>query len=180
MNAAYKQEKKKNAKRRGHSMPSMTFKISDPLFGPEDSPSPKKLKDSLYLSFPVETVLSTEQNSSEDIKTELVYHLPEADVHWEGRFERDWRSGDAPVEQGYVSSAAAWDLGPKADECNDQRCQHSVQDAACRRFTSRWISHLETESTLNCWAPLNSLQIVFSMKKNNGDLPVLTLLYKCS
>uniref|UniRef100_A0A3B4XLD8 Gypsy retrotransposon integrase-like protein 1 n=1 Tax=Seriola lalandi dorsalis TaxID=1841481 RepID=A0A3B4XLD8_SERLL len=81
MNAAYKQEKKKNAKRRAHNMPSMTFKIADPLFGAGDSPSPKKLKESLYLSFPVDTVLSTEQNSAEDIKTELAYHLPESDVH---------------------------------------------------------------------------------------------------
>lgn len=81
MNAAYKQEKKKNAKRRAHNMPSMNFTISDPLFGPGDSPSPKKLKESLYLSFPVDTVLSTEQNGTEDIKTELVYHLPESDVH---------------------------------------------------------------------------------------------------
>uniref|UniRef100_A0A3B4TN92 Gypsy retrotransposon integrase-like protein 1 n=1 Tax=Seriola dumerili TaxID=41447 RepID=A0A3B4TN92_SERDU len=81
MNAAYKQEKKKNAKRRTHNMPSMTFKIADPLFGAGDSPSPKKLKESLYLSFPVDTVLSTEQNSAEDIKTELAYHLPESDVH---------------------------------------------------------------------------------------------------
>ncbi|KAM9361117.1 gypsy retrotransposon integrase-like protein 1 [Symphorus nematophorus] len=81
MNTAYKQEKKKNAKRRTHNMPSMTFKIADPLFGAGDPPSPKKLKESLYLSFPVETVLATEQSSSEDIKTELAYHLAESDVH---------------------------------------------------------------------------------------------------
>lgn len=82
MNTAYKQEKKKkNAKRRTHNMPSMTFKMADPLFGAGDSPSPKKLKESLYLSFPVETVLATEQSSSEDIKTELAYHLAESDVH---------------------------------------------------------------------------------------------------
>ena len=81
MNAAYKQEKKKNAKRRAHDIPSMTFKIADPLFSAGDSPSPKKLKESLYLSFPVETVLATEQSSSEDIKTELAYHLAESDVH---------------------------------------------------------------------------------------------------
>ncbi|TKS78098.1 Gypsy retrotransposon integrase-like protein 1 [Collichthys lucidus] len=78
MNAAYKQEKK-NAKRRTHNMPSMTFKVTDPLFG-GDSPSPKKLKESLYLSFPVETVLATEQSGS-DIKTELTYHLVDSDVH---------------------------------------------------------------------------------------------------
>ncbi|KAF1388869.1 hypothetical protein PFLUV_G00067320 [Perca fluviatilis] len=81
MNAAYKEEKKKNVKRRTHNMPSMTFKIADPLFGAGDSPSPKKLKDSLYLSFPVETVLATEQSSAEDMKTELAYHLAESDVH---------------------------------------------------------------------------------------------------
>lgn len=81
MNAAYKQEKKKNAKCRVHDVASVTFKIEDPLFGKEDSPSPKKLKDSLYLSFPVETVLTTEQSSSEDLKTELGYHLAEPDVH---------------------------------------------------------------------------------------------------
>lgn len=60
-------------------MPSMTFKVTDPLFD-ADSPSPKKLKESLYLSFPVETVLATEQSGS-DIKTELTYHLVESDVH---------------------------------------------------------------------------------------------------
>ncbi|XP_060927976.1 gypsy retrotransposon integrase-like protein 1 [Limanda limanda] len=81
MNVAYKQEKKKKAKRRAPSMPSMNFKIADPLFGEGDSPSPKKLKESLYLSFPVETVLATEQSSSEDIKAELEYHLTESDVH---------------------------------------------------------------------------------------------------
>ncbi|XP_033182028.1 uncharacterized protein zgc:113436 [Anabas testudineus] len=81
MNAAYKQEKKKNAKRRTHNVPSVTFKIADPLFRAGDSPSPKKLKDSLYLSFPVETVLATEQSSSGDIKTALAYHLAESDVH---------------------------------------------------------------------------------------------------
>lgn len=81
MNAAYKQEKKKNGKRKTRSVSSMTFKIEDPLFGSEDSPSDKKLKDSLYLSFPVETVLATEQGGSEDMKTDLAYHLAEPDVH---------------------------------------------------------------------------------------------------
>uniref|UniRef100_A0AAQ4QKK7 Gypsy retrotransposon integrase-like protein 1 n=1 Tax=Gasterosteus aculeatus aculeatus TaxID=481459 RepID=A0AAQ4QKK7_GASAC len=81
MNAAYKQEKKKNTKRRTHNMRSVTFKIADPSFCAGDSPSPKKLKDSIYLSFPVETVLATEQSSSEDMKTELEYHLAESDVH---------------------------------------------------------------------------------------------------
>lgn len=83
MNAAYKREKKKNAKRRTQNMSSVTFKIADPLFAVRDSPSPKKLKESLYLSFPVETVLTTEQSGSEDLKTELAYHLVESDVQWE-------------------------------------------------------------------------------------------------
>lgn len=79
MNAAYKQEKKK-AKRKQNNVTS-TFKISDPIFGIEESPSPKKLKQSLYLSFPVGTVLATKQSSSEHVKTELAYHLAESDVH---------------------------------------------------------------------------------------------------
>ncbi|XP_034054367.1 uncharacterized protein zgc:113436 isoform X2 [Gymnodraco acuticeps] len=70
MTAAYKQEKKKNAKRRTHRSPSVTFKLSEPQYAAGDSPSPKKLKDSLYLSFPVEQI------SSEDMKTEtLAFHL---------------------------------------------------------------------------------------------------------
>lgn len=81
MNAAYKQEKKKNVKRRRHKITSMTFDIADPLFSTGDSPSSKKIKDSLYLSFPVENVLATEQRSSEEIKTALGYHLAESDVH---------------------------------------------------------------------------------------------------
>ncbi|KAM4616300.1 gypsy retrotransposon integrase-like protein 1 isoform 2-T2 [Polymixia lowei] len=80
MNVAYKQEKK-NAKRRLRNMPSMTFKITDPMFGSGESPSPKKLKESLYLSFPVETVLTTDQSTSEDKKTDLEYPLPVPDVH---------------------------------------------------------------------------------------------------
>lgn len=78
MNAAYKQEKK-NAKRRTQNGPPVTFNITDPLFAAGDSPSPKKAKESLYLSFPVETVLVTEQSSSEDVKTELAYDLVEDD-----------------------------------------------------------------------------------------------------
>uniref|UniRef100_A0A3Q0RQX2 Zgc:113436 n=1 Tax=Amphilophus citrinellus TaxID=61819 RepID=A0A3Q0RQX2_AMPCI len=77
MNAAYKQEKK-NAKRKAHSMSPMTFKVSDPLFAAAEAPPLKKVKEeSLFLSFPVETVLATEQSSSGDVKTELVYHLAE-------------------------------------------------------------------------------------------------------
>ncbi|XP_041856301.1 uncharacterized protein zgc:113436 [Melanotaenia boesemani] len=81
MNAAYKQEKKKNAKRRTHNVPTIDFKMTDPLFAEGDPPSPKKVKEGLYLSFPVETVLATEQSSSGDVKTELEYHLDDSDVH---------------------------------------------------------------------------------------------------
>lgn len=81
MNAAYKQEKKKNSKRKTHDIPPLTFKISDPLFYAEDSPCPKKLKDSFFLSFPDETVLSTGKSDASGIKTELSYHLDEPDVH---------------------------------------------------------------------------------------------------
>ncbi|XP_076006743.1 gypsy retrotransposon integrase-like protein 1 [Genypterus blacodes] len=79
MNAAYKQEKKK-AKRKQNNMTS-TFKLSDPIFGVEESPSPQKKKQSLYLSFPVGAVLSAEQSGSEHVKTELAFHLAESDVH---------------------------------------------------------------------------------------------------
>lgn len=81
MNAAYKQEKK-NAKRRARNMPSITFKVTDPLFGSGESSSQKKLKRSIYLSFPVETVLATEQCSSDDKKSDLEYPLPISDAHW--------------------------------------------------------------------------------------------------
>uniref|UniRef100_A0A672G596 Gypsy retrotransposon integrase-like protein 1 n=1 Tax=Salarias fasciatus TaxID=181472 RepID=A0A672G596_SALFA len=81
MNAAYKQQKKKNSKRRAHNLPPVTFKHSEPLFSAGDSPPPKKVKESLYLSFPVETVLATEQGASDHIKTELAYHLADPDVH---------------------------------------------------------------------------------------------------
>lgn len=81
MNAAYKQEKK-NAKRKSHNMSPVTFKAADPMFSPREAPSLKKVKEErLYLTFPVETVLATEQSSSEDVKTELVYHLAESDVN---------------------------------------------------------------------------------------------------
>lgn len=80
MNAAYKDEKKKNAKRKTHIASSTPFKTADPPFGTGDSPPQKKQKDSLYLSFPVETVLATERGSAEDMKTELAYHLAGADV----------------------------------------------------------------------------------------------------
>lgn len=79
MNLAYKQEKKKNAKRKTH-VSSMALKMAAPPFAAGDSPSPKKLKDSLYLSFPVETVLATEQGGGA-VKPELAYHLAESDIH---------------------------------------------------------------------------------------------------
>lgn len=81
MNAAYKQEKKKNSKRKTHDITPLSFKITDPLFFAEDSPCPKKLKDNLFLSFPDETVLSTAQSDASEIKTELLYHLDKPDVH---------------------------------------------------------------------------------------------------
>lgn len=55
MNAAYKQEKKKNSKGKRHSTAPLGLKLSEPLFA-ADSPCPKKLKDNLFLSFPDETV----------------------------------------------------------------------------------------------------------------------------
>lgn len=64
MNVAYRQEKK-NAKRKARNIPSITLTVTNPLFSAEESPSTKKLKESLYLSFPVETVLTTIQNVPE-------------------------------------------------------------------------------------------------------------------
>ncbi|KAJ3603554.1 hypothetical protein NHX12_028299 [Muraenolepis orangiensis] len=57
MNTAYKQQKK-TSKRRLRNMPSMTFKITDPMFGAGESPAAKKLKaDSLFMSFSAEADL---------------------------------------------------------------------------------------------------------------------------
>lgn len=83
MNAAYKLEKKKKkkAKRRMQSASPASLKVTEPLFAAGDSPSAKKVKDSLYLSFPVETVLATEPNGAEGVKTELAYRLAQPDVH---------------------------------------------------------------------------------------------------
>uniref|UniRef100_A0A1A8CHQ9 Gypsy retrotransposon integrase-like protein 1 n=2 Tax=Nothobranchius kadleci TaxID=1051664 RepID=A0A1A8CHQ9_NOTKA len=81
MNTTYKQEKKKNAKRRMQTKSPDTFKTAEPLFFSGDSPSPKKAKDSLFMSFPVETVLSTEQSSPENVKTELTYRLADSDIN---------------------------------------------------------------------------------------------------
>uniref|UniRef100_A0A673JHA2 Zgc:113436 n=1 Tax=Sinocyclocheilus rhinocerous TaxID=307959 RepID=A0A673JHA2_9TELE len=79
MNVAYKQEKK-NAKRKARNMPSITLTVTDPLFT-EETPSAKKLKESLYLCFPVETVLTTVQNVPEAKKNGLEYPLTDSDVH---------------------------------------------------------------------------------------------------
>ncbi|KAL2092454.1 hypothetical protein ACEWY4_012252 [Coilia grayii] len=76
MNAAYKQEKK-NAKRR---MRSITYEVTEPLFGNEESTPCKKLKDSLFLSLPVETVLTAEQNGGDGKKSDLEYSLPGSEV----------------------------------------------------------------------------------------------------
>lgn len=81
MNVAYRQEKK-NAKRKARNMPSITLTVSNPLFSTEETPSAKKLKESLYLSFPVETVLTTVQNVPEAKKNGLEYPLTDSDVHW--------------------------------------------------------------------------------------------------
>lgn len=76
MNVAYRQEKK-NSKRKARNMPSITLTVTDPLFSTEETPSAKKLKESLYLSFPVETV----QNVPEAKKNGLEYPLTDSDVH---------------------------------------------------------------------------------------------------
>lgn len=73
MNAAYKQEKKKNSKRKTHNMA--------PLLAAEHSPCPKKPKDNFFLSFPDGTVLSPGQSGAGEIKSELSYHLDEPAVH---------------------------------------------------------------------------------------------------
>lgn len=57
MNAAYKQEKKKNSKGKRPSVAPRGVRLSEPLFAADsDSTCPKKLKDNLFLSFPDETV----------------------------------------------------------------------------------------------------------------------------
>lgn len=73
MNAAYKQEKKKNSKRKVQGAAPLGLKVSDA------PPRPKKMKDTLFLSFPDQTVLSA--GAAGDIKAELSYHLGEPDVH---------------------------------------------------------------------------------------------------
>ncbi|NP_001314823.1 uncharacterized protein LOC503528 isoform 1 [Danio rerio] len=80
MNVAYRQEKK-NAKRKSRNMPSITLTVAEPLFSSEESPSAKKLKESLYLSFPVETVLTTVQNVPDAKKNGLDYPLTDSDMH---------------------------------------------------------------------------------------------------
>lgn len=66
MNASYKKEKK-STKRGSRSMQSITFKVGDTLYGSSDSAQLKRLKKSHFLSFPVETVLTSEQSGS-DVK----------------------------------------------------------------------------------------------------------------
>ncbi|XP_060740159.1 gypsy retrotransposon integrase-like protein 1 [Tachysurus vachellii] len=80
MNAAYKQEKK-SAKRRGRNVSSITLTVTEPLCPAEDMPSPKRLKDDLFLTFPVETVISAVQVVTEEGKGGLEYVLPGPDVH---------------------------------------------------------------------------------------------------
>lgn len=72
MSAAYKQGKKKNGKRSEGSVPSITCKVTDPLLGTGDLPPPKV---SHYLRFPVETVLTVEQDNSANSKNELEFPL---------------------------------------------------------------------------------------------------------
>uniref|UniRef100_A0AAY4DZZ5 Gypsy retrotransposon integrase-like protein 1 n=1 Tax=Denticeps clupeoides TaxID=299321 RepID=A0AAY4DZZ5_9TELE len=80
MNSAYKQEKK-NAKRRARNIPSITLKAPEPLFGTEE-PTVKKLKDNLVITFPVQTVLETDDNITVDKKkSDLQYSLSSPDVH---------------------------------------------------------------------------------------------------
>ncbi|XP_077455940.1 gypsy retrotransposon integrase-like protein 1 [Stigmatopora argus] len=81
MKAAYKQEQK-SMKRKALNNSSVTFKTTKPFICAGDPSSSKKIKEEgIYLSLPVETVLATEQSSSEVIKNELTYHLEESDVH---------------------------------------------------------------------------------------------------
>lgn len=80
MNVAYRQEKK-NSKRKARTMPFISLTVTDPLFSTEETPSAKKLKESLYMSFPVETVLTTVQNVPESKKNGLEYPLTDSDVH---------------------------------------------------------------------------------------------------
>lgn len=80
MNSAYKQEKK-SAKRRGRNVSSITLTVTEPLCPADDSPSPKRLKDDLFLTFPVETVISAVQVVTEEGKDALEYVLPGPDVH---------------------------------------------------------------------------------------------------
>ncbi|XP_041083285.1 uncharacterized protein zgc:113436 [Polyodon spathula] len=66
MNASYKKEKK-STKRGARSMQPITIKVGDTLYGTSDSAQLKRLKKSHFLSFPVETVLTSEQSGS-DVK----------------------------------------------------------------------------------------------------------------
>ncbi|KAJ8339522.1 hypothetical protein SKAU_G00363080 [Synaphobranchus kaupii] len=70
MSSAYKQGKK-DAKRRGRSIPSVTVKVTVPLLGTMESPPPKVPKENFYLTFPTRTILTAEQNGFADRKNEL-------------------------------------------------------------------------------------------------------------
>ncbi|KAI5618514.1 uncharacterized protein zgc:113436 [Silurus meridionalis] len=78
--AAYKQEKK-SAKRQSRNVSSITLTVTEPTCPSDDSPSPKRPKDELFLTFPVETVISAVQVVSEEGKDGLEYVLPGPDVH---------------------------------------------------------------------------------------------------
>lgn len=80
MNAAYKEEKK-NAKRRGRNVSSLTLTVTEPLCASDEPPSPKKLKEGLFLTFPVETVLSAVQAAPDERKNGLEFTLPGSDLH---------------------------------------------------------------------------------------------------
>ncbi|XP_062873903.1 gypsy retrotransposon integrase-like protein 1 [Trichomycterus rosablanca] len=60
MNASYKQEKKR-VKRRSRGVSTITLTLTEPSSTPEASPAPKRLRNELFLTFPVETVIGAVQ-----------------------------------------------------------------------------------------------------------------------
>uniref|UniRef100_A0A8D0GYZ6 Uncharacterized protein n=1 Tax=Sphenodon punctatus TaxID=8508 RepID=A0A8D0GYZ6_SPHPU len=68
MAAAYKRERK-SVKRKARSLPSLTFKVEENVFGSNAEASLKKLKKNPFVSFQIETVLPPEQSLSEVKKT---------------------------------------------------------------------------------------------------------------
>lgn len=70
MSSAYKQGKK-DAKRRGSSMSSITLKVTEPVLGTAESPPPKVPKENHYLASPAGAILMAEQNGFADRKNEL-------------------------------------------------------------------------------------------------------------